>query len=201
MKDVPAFSPFSPAMIWEKRNRGLLLQFLASELIASHHAICVDAPYGEIVSLQKRYFPYDWAYPYGYLNKAHEHALMMNQVFPEVEGRAAQLQDALAQMTHSQEPPRSKKTIIKQLQKIFLSMEPFIERCKDNENLIFFLLQHREEIDQLVQENYLCTLLLKLHPHGLMDLGEKLCDNYHHRGFYFLIPQLKLLLAKIDHAQ
>lgn len=200
MRDLSAFSPFSPAMIWERRNRGLLLQFLVSELIASFHALCVEAPYREIVSSPKRYFPYDWAYPYGYLNKAHEHALILYQVFPELHSDVIQIEQALTRLIHTFHSLRSKKIVIRHLQKIFFFLEPFIERCKNNENLIFFLLQHREEIEQLIENNYLRKLLLKLHPNGLTELGEKLCDNYHHRGFYFIIPQLKLLLAKIDHA-
>ncbi len=197
-KHSSTFSPFPPAMIWEKRNRGLLIQFLTAELISSQKGLSRNLPIKEILSSEKRFFPYDWGYPYGHLNKAWEYAMALEHVFPELPGPAILLQNLLKKIVSSQTLKASmmKLKCIKSLPKIFLALEPFIEGCKENENLIFFLLKHKEDIDQCIHKDYLHTLLLKLHPSGLAELCEKLCDNYHHRGFYFLIPEIKLLMAQ-----
>jgi hypothetical protein len=197
-KHFSTFSPFPPAMIWEKRNRALLIQFLASELISTHKGLSRNAPLKEVLSAEKRFFPYDWAYPYGHLNKAREYAMALEHVFPELPGPAIQFQQQLNKVVAS---PRLKASMMtakctKSLPGIFLALEPFMEGCKENENLIFFLLKHKEAIDECMRKEYLHSLLLKLHPSGLFELCEKLCDNYHHRGFYFLIPEIKLLMAQ-----
>lgn len=197
-KHLLAFSSFPPAMIWEKRNRSLLVQFILSELITAYKCLCRHAPIKELLTSEKRFFPYDWAYPYGHLNKAQEHALALSSVFPELPGPVIQFEQILSKLVSSPQHKSSlmKARCTKSLPELLLALEPFIEGCKENENLIFFLLKHKEEIDQCIREEYLHTLLLKLHPAGLRELCEKLCDNYHDRGFYFLIPEIKLLMAQ-----
>jgi hypothetical protein len=127
---------------------------------------------------------------------------LLEHVFPEL-SKAAQhfncLLDSMALPMKSTTAAKAK--IFKGLPEIFFALEPFVERCKENENLIFFLLKNMQEIDLCAQsKNYLHSLLLRLHPSGLSELGEKLCDNYHHRGFYFLIPEIKLLLTQLENA-
>jgi hypothetical protein len=197
-KHFPTFSPFPPAMIWEKRNRALLIQFLAAELISSHRGCSRHIPAREILSAEKRFFPYDWAYPYGHLNKAREYAMVLEYTFPELEGPAIQFLQLMNKIAaYSSLKTSSIMTkCAKSLPGLFLALEPFVEACKENENLIFFLLKGKEDIDQCLQKKYVHSLLLKLHPGGLSELCEKLCDNYHHRGFYFLIPEIKLLMAQ-----
>lgn len=187
------FSSFPPAMIWEKRNRSLLIQFLAAELIATFKDLKKNAPTQEILSAEKSFFPFDWAYPYGHINKAREYASILESSFPQLKKATLHFQKLINQLFAY---PKS-KTCSECLPEIFLALEPFIKACKENENLIFFLLKHREEIDQCMQKNYIHALLLKLHPAGLSELCEKLCDNYHHRGFYFLIPEIKLLITEL----
>jgi hypothetical protein len=195
-----SFSSFPPAMLWEKRNRALLIQFLTAELISANRELRNNAPLKEIFSSEKRFFPYDWASSYGHLNKAREHAMVLEYVFPELQGPVIQFHQLLSKLAapHAFKASALKTKYLKNLPEIFLALEPFIEGCKENENLIFYLLKHKEEIDECIHSGYLHSLLLKVHPSGLSELCEKLCDNYHHRGFYFLIPEIKLLMAQIQ---
>jgi hypothetical protein len=189
-------------MLWEKRNRALLIQLLATELIAAFQSLSRNASTEEILSLEKRFFPYDWAYPYGYLNKVREHAQLLACVFPELAAEAIHLQKLIDKAIRSCSKTLStvKQKMQKQLAEMWFALEPFMEKYKDDENLVLFLLKNMQEIDLLAQRSYLHGFLLKLHPLGLAELCEKLCDNYHHRGFYFLIPEIKLLLTKLEHA-
>lgn len=189
-----AFSSFPPAMIWEKRNRSLLIQFLITELLSAYRGVTRNAPPQEILSSEKCFFPYDWACPYGRINKAREYTMALEYVFPELARPSIQLLRLLSKNAAS---PKMTAKWQKSLPEIFFGLEPFIERCKENENLIFFLLKHKEDIEEcLHNKDYLHAMLLKLHPNGLFELCEKLCDNFHHRGFYFLIPEIKRLMAQ-----
>jgi hypothetical protein len=199
-KPLAPFSAFPPAMLWEKRNRALFVQFLASELVSSYRGLCRRIPEREILSTEQRFFPYDWAYPCGHLNKAREYAMGLKFAFPELKDAARRM---IQQMNKVAAHPELKASFIpskyiKTLPALFLGLEPFISACKENENLIFFLLKAKEDIDECLGQGYLRSLLLNLHPNGLDELCEKLCDNYHHRGFYFLIPEIKRLMAQFD---
>jgi hypothetical protein len=199
-KSISPFSAFPPAMLWEKRNRALLVQFLASELISSYRGLHRGLPERDILSSDQRFFPYDWAYPYGHLNKAREYALGLKFAFPEEKEPAKrliqQMNKVVVQMELKTFFTLSKG--LKALPALFLGLEPFISACKENENLLFFLVKAKEDIDQCLGVGYLQSLLLKLHPSGLEELCEKLCDNYHHRGFYFLIPEIKRLMVQFS---
>ena len=190
------FSAFSPALLWEKRNRALLIQLIVFECISLQRALQTKAPAHRLLSCDKRFCPYDWASSYGHLNKIGEHILLLPHVFPEMIQAYQLLEKTLAKaLCSSQHKSASiKRRSTKYLPLLFIALEPFIQQCKENENLLFFLLTHREEIEAFMSSGYLRTLLLRFHPRGISDLCEKLCDNYHHRGFYFLIPEITRLL-------
>ena len=194
-----SFSSFSPALLWEKRNRALLVQVLVSELLAVYRGLQKNAPLREIVSTERQFFPYDWAIPYGHLNKAQEHAKLLSHVFSELAGSAMHLR----QLLHKTAPIFFKSMSVQKeegslnLPQLFFALEPFFRACRENENLIFFLLKHKEEIESFMKKGYLHAFLLSLHPAGLFDLCKKLCDNYHYRGFYFLIPEIKRLFSDV----
>lgn len=159
-------------------------------------ALQTKAPARALLSSDKGFSPYDWASSYGHLNKIGEHALLLPHVFPEMSQAYQILEKNLDKILRA---PRQKSAAIKTrcaklLPLLFSALEPFIEKCKENENLLFFLLSHQEEIEAFMSSGYLRSLLLRLHPRGISDLCEKLCDNYHHRGFYFLIPEITRLL-------
>lgn len=192
-KHFGAFSSFTPALLWEKRNRALLIQLIVFECLALQRALTGQVAARALLSHEKRFAPYDWASAYGHLNKVREHALLLPHVFPD-HARAYQLLEKKATASPHGKGATIKMRCAKCLPAIFSALEPFIETCKDNENLLFFLVSHRAEIEAFMSAGYLRALLLRLHPRGISDLCEKVCDNYHHRGFYSLIPEITRLL-------
>ena len=48
-----------------------------------------------------------------------------------------------------------------------------------------------------MQPQYLCHFLTSLYPEGLELVGEKMCDQYHRRGFFSQITECKLLLTQL----
>jgi hypothetical protein len=202
MLSYKRISLFSPQAISERHHRGLLIQFILFELFESYRAHLSHENWETILSPHPRYFPYDWSIVTGYLNKAQEHSLLLKDSFPD---HAELVKDFERQFSKILVFLTKKKKIIKDqfvqaLQKIYFAFEPLIETCKENENLLYFLLKNRATIDSLIRKGYLYAFLIKIHHGDLETLGEKMCDQYHQRGFFSQIPELKILLTELAHA-
>lgn len=193
-------SLFSPQAIGERHNRSLLIQFLLFEIIEASKAIDMGR-WEALITPHPRFFPYDWCSITGYLNKMQEHSMLLGHCFPDHPQAVADFEKTFSmQMDLS-----SKKTgplhqqFKKALQKIYTSLEPLIVHCSGNENLLFFLLKNRPYIDALTQKGHLHDFILKIYPCGLETLGEKMCDQYHQRGFFSQIQEFKHLLTELSH--
>ncbi|MBS0604614.1 MAG: hypothetical protein JSS60_06200 [Verrucomicrobia bacterium] len=193
-------SLFSPQALSERENRGLLIQFLLSELIEAYKSV-QSGKLDAVVTPHPRFFPYDWSAKTGYLNKILEHALLLQKSFPDraraVKNCERTLSKTLA--SFSKKKKLDKEQMHSTLQTVYSSLEPLIEACKENENLLFFLLKNRTALDALTRKGHLQEFLGKIHPCGLEILGEKMCDQYHQRGFFSQIPEFKLLLTELSH--
>ena len=182
-------SLYSPQALSEKHHRSLLVQFLLFETIEAHRAM-MAGNWGAVMTPHPRFFPYDWAISAGHINKIQEHGLLLKNSFPEKARAVKNFERVLSKIDERDdfEPI---------LQKIYLALEPFIEICKESENLLFFLLKNRQTVDALKGKGYLHSFILKIHSCGLESLGEKMCDQYHQRGFFSQIPEFKLLLTEL----
>ncbi|MBS0620013.1 MAG: hypothetical protein JSS61_00945 [Verrucomicrobia bacterium] len=174
-----ALSMRSPAMIAERHNRALLLQFLLTELFDA-----IDRS----ASGERHLFPYDWAIAESPLHRAYDHAKLLQHSFPEYKENAEKIAVVL------KNPPKNA------LKTLYRLIEPLILACDADENLLFFLIQHHKAIDTLMKKGHLVKFLKKIEPLGIESLGEKLCDQYHRRGFFSQIADLKLLLTELIHA-
>ncbi len=193
-------SLFSPQALYEKENRGLLIQFLLSELFEAYQSI-QSGKLEKVITFHPRFFPYDWNTMAGYLNKIHEHALLLEKSFSDCPKAVNNCEKTLSKtlQTLSDKKKLTKKLLERSLQTVYSSLEPLIYACKENENLLFFLLKNRTILDALNQPEYLQDFLHKMHPDGMEILGEKMCDQYHQRGFFSQIPEFKLLLTQLHH--
>ncbi len=195
-------SLFSPRAISERHHRSLLIQFILFELFEAHKAFCRNENWEIILSLHPRHFPYDWSSVTGYLNKAQEHSILLKDSFPD---HSKSVKHFDAQLTKTLTSLFKKKKIsyelfVKSLQMIYLAFEPLIATCRENENLLHFLLKNHDTIDSILHKGYLHAYLLKIHSCDLEILGEKMCDRYHQRGFFSQISEFKILLTELAHA-
>ncbi|MDR3624430.1 MAG: hypothetical protein P4L16_04735 [Chlamydiales bacterium] len=62
-----------------------------------------------------------------------------------------------------------------------------------NENLLFFLMRQRKELDLLLFPSTTNDLLLKIYPEGLQKMKAFLEKRYSEKGFHHLIPSIRLL--------
>lgn len=172
--DIYLYSPLSVKTVAEGHNRALLLQFILSELL---HAM--DAKNQEYVFTSPAcFFPYDWSYEVGCLNKMSEHARLLPSAFPELPKEILAFQTALEQAIETRE----------NFNLLFTLLEPFLIACKQSESLLLFLLRHHEEID-------VTALLKKMAPKGLEELSHLMQREFKNRGFHALIPEIEQLMS------
>jgi hypothetical protein len=195
-------SLFLPQALSKRHNRALLLQFVIAELLQAYRAYLTNQSWDTIFSSQPCLFPYDWAKPLGYLNKVRGHAILLKKSFPDHSKPTKEFEKMIRKILFAWEGKKkvSKKQFEKALQSLYFALVPLLQVCKENENLIFFLLKNRLIIDDLIQKGYLRDFLLKIHPCGLETLGEKMCDRYHQRGFISQITELKSFMNELIHA-
>ncbi len=189
---------FAPQSLGEIQHRSLLVQFLLFEVFECYRALQQNR-WEALLTAHPRFFPYDWALATGHLNKLQEHTLLLESSFPGSPNEISRLQQTLGAAMETLLQKFTKRKATETLRQLYRDLEPFIERCRDDENLLSFLLKHRRTVDNLTQEGHLHQFLLKLHPEGLETLGEKMCDQYHQRGFFSQIPEFKLLLTELIH--
>lgn len=194
-------SLYSPQALSEKHHRCLLIQFLLYENIEAYKAV-MSHRCSAVFTSHPRFFPYDWAMTTGHLNKMQEHSLLLKNSFPEKQRAVKNFEKTLSKtMTLlSKKKSLNQEQLSLILQKIYLGLEPLIEACKESENLLFFLLKNRQTIDALKGSGYLYHFIKRIYSCGLEILGEKMCDQYHQRGFFSQIPEFKLLLTELLHA-
>jgi hypothetical protein len=194
-------SLFSPQVIGQRQHRGLLIQFLLFEIIQAHKAV-VSGKWDCLVTTHPRFFPYDWGSMTGYLNKLQEHSLLLKKSFSNKSEAVKNFEKTMCRemKIFAKKRNLSKERLEQALKKIYTSLEPLIEFCKENENLLLFMLKNRHEIDALTQKGHLRDFVFKIHPCGLETLGEKMCDQYHRRGFFSQIPEFKFLLTQLAYA-
>ncbi|MBM3199168.1 MAG: hypothetical protein FJZ58_07970 [Chlamydiae bacterium] len=81
---------------------------------------------------------------------------------------------------------------------LFSLLDPLLQISRDEKHFLFFLLKHQKEISLLTHSTYLYTLLHKLYPEGLSFLQDLLCDFFHKKGFYSLIPEVKQWMSLLN---
>lgn len=187
MQNIFFHSPFSAVTVQSDQNRSLILQFILSEIFHSLKAPNIES----IFSASRPLFPYDWAKQIGHWNKMQEHAILLTHAFPSFPETAKFVEEAVSKA------PREMQEVRLFLKNLYFVLEPLIEICKENENLILFLLKHQKEIDDLKAPHTLKSLLLNIYPNGLAAMGQQLAENFQRRGFASLIPEAQSLIAKL----
>lgn len=78
--------------------------------------------------------------------------------------------------------------------RLFFSLFPFFERSRKDENLLLYLLEHREEWNRHLGERSIETLLFSLFPKGPHDLYTTMREKFAERGLEEFFEQKKHLL-------
>lgn len=78
--------------------------------------------------------------------------------------------------------------IIKLIEQIAAKLPFIIEDFSNDENVIFFVLRHREDFDSLIRPGLVKAILKRCYSKGLKQTEKFLIDRYKERGFKQLLP-------------
>jgi hypothetical protein len=101
--------------------------------------------------------------------------------------------------------PETKNLLILTVEKIFGQIQRLtrlIARVSltfsRDENILFYILQQKEEFDQIYEKNFVNKIFEKMFQNGVPEAGQFLLQKYGERGFFDLLP---LIASKITDLQ
>jgi len=197
--DIYLYSPLSTKTVGH--NQPLLLQFILSELFYAMDADKKENPLEFVFSSPACFFPYDWCYEVGCLNKISEHAELLPHAFPSLSKEITTFRVTLSEIFSKVATKKRadekipKAELLADLNRLYLLLEPFLISCNQSEHLLLFLVKHKEQIDELADPNTLTDLLKKMAPQGLAGAAEMMRQEFKNRGFVSLIPEIDRLLS------
>ncbi|NGX47423.1 MAG: hypothetical protein K1000chlam3_00796 [Chlamydiae bacterium] len=182
--DIYLYSPLSIKTVQEGHNRALLLQFILSELFHAMDAEKREDPLEFVFSSPACFFPNDWSYDVGCLNKIGEHAELLPHAFPKLQESIHTFRTCLdISLADVYTRKKLRETIPteemqEKLHELYLHLKPFLIACKEDKDLLLFLLKNKEEMEELTHPDTFPSLLAKMVPEGdLLNLGLNICNR------------------------
>jgi len=86
------------------------------------------------------------------------------------------------------------------LREFFDALYPFFAEARSDENVLFFLIEHKEQLNRFLSPKKTETLLGRLYPAGPTHLRVILCEGYTRRGFSDFYAQHESLIESIEWA-
>lgn len=83
------------------------------------------------------------------------------------------------------------------LRQFFYTLVPTFQESKEDENLIVYLIEHREELNNNLKPRCIEEVLQALFPKGTQELTEMIFKKYQQRGFGSQFCKVKLLIDAI----
>lgn len=75
-----------------------------------------------------------------------------------------------------------------------------IHQFRDDENVIFSILRHKDRLDRIYGGQYVAKQLSRLYPKGLNEVQKKLTERYSVRGFNNIIPDIAAKIAEVKNS-
>lgn len=69
---------------------------------------------------------------------------------------------------------------------------------KEDENVLYFLLKHKTDFDQLYKTQFVARILKKMFPKGALDANDLLKKKYSDRGFHNLIESITNQVSNLE---
>ncbi len=98
----------------------------------------------------------------------------------------------------SQPPPLLCSILSKDLKDFFLVFIPYLEELKCDENTMFYLIEHKDEINQAVHPRAVEQLFARWYASGPSHLRSILREGYTRRGFGHFYEKNKPLIETIE---
>lgn len=92
---------------------------------------------------------------------------------------------------------KSLKKIVDQMKRFSKALASLLLQFKDDENVIFFLLRHKKELDQIYGKQFVFKLINRMYPKGIEEASNFVLKQYKKRGFHHFIPVIKKKIAEL----
>jgi hypothetical protein len=88
-------------------------------------------------------------------------------------------------------------TIIRQMNRFSKLTTTLMKQFSADENVVFFILRHKAELNNLLGSQFILKLFKKMYPKGADGAKEFLIKNYGLRGFNHLEPQILQQISEL----
>lgn len=89
------------------------------------------------------------------------------------------------------------KKIIDQMKRFSKALAFKLQQFSDNENVIFFLLRHQNELDKIYGKQFVFKTINKMHSKGIEEATIFILKQYKNRGFNHFIPAIKKKISEL----
>ena len=153
--------------------------------------------------MDDRLLAHPWTPPKGSLSKLHAYAALLSIAMNGYEP-AQMLNDEIAktwQVAKMTSEKMSHPELLKLVQaadRVAHLVPPLLDSFSRDENVIYFLVRHRETLDKLYGYGFVRQLCQKWHPKGVKGIETLLISRYQTRGFNHPVEKIKHLMSDIE---
>lgn len=90
------------------------------------------------------------------------------------------------------------ETLVLGLRDFFEALFPYFEEARSDENILFYLIEQREVLNQLLECPKIEQIFCRLYPSGPTHLRAILCEGYTRRGFSDFYAKHESLIDSIE---
>ncbi len=83
------------------------------------------------------------------------------------------------------------------LTRISKALIPLFDAYSEDENVLFYILRSRAQLDEIFGDNFVAQMLAKMHPKGISGIETLLLDRYSKRGFNHLLPIIQAHISPL----
>ncbi|MBJ7449278.1 MAG: hypothetical protein JHC93_02840 [Parachlamydiales bacterium] len=168
--------------------------------------------------INEPHFP--WSTDRGCLNKLHHYCYLFAHLCPGHKKETAEMNACVRKAFHSAQESRETTICIHQelvakrplhgdLTILFSLLDKIIDNIskasrliipitldyRHDENVLYFILNHRESLDSLYQSSFLSNIFEQMYPGGALEVKEFLIRQYSKRGFHHLLTNINQKMA------
>jgi hypothetical protein len=88
--------------------------------------------------------------------------------------------------------------ITQAMQRLSKLMARMIQKFPEDENVIFFILRHRIQLDKLYGHRFVLKTINRMYSKGLSEVQQLLLKKFTRRGFENVLPMIHSLISEFD---
>jgi hypothetical protein len=88
--------------------------------------------------------------------------------------------------------------LMQKLREFYEALHPFFVEARSDENVLFYLIEHKDLLNRFLHPKKIESLLCRLYPSGPAHLRAILCEGYTRRGFSDFYARHESLIESIE---